>query len=827
MYKKFPIKGILFALLTATPVFAGEADERSMGDDAFFRSDYPGAARFYRKALLLAEGERWNEDALLLARAQLRSGDIAGAEKTYAEYRRRNPQDNTSAGMFPGELKLALKDYAGAAVYFSRLATDSIIPEEQRSARFAAAAAFAEAREYLTAEKLFSELEKNHTDSREWATRAHLSLIDVLIRSGQYDRAEKVLAERKYFNENTEKYLFLELLLAVRMQNYSSFRTLWKKLPSDYDVQLRCQLALMGAELAQRSPATLPDAAEYLMETFNIAADDDTRKHALRKLINVESVNSAEKAVENIVLYLKTWQDDPEKRELMLRQARLLVSLQKYDNADKVFRELIQDKKAPHSLRLSAIREGAVCAEYRKDFVQAERILQNFLISAANNTEKEEALFLLGELLLKQKQHFQAEEYFYAALEQNGIRTPEIQFRLLETLIAEEKFDKASGVAAQLGKASQGVHRAASAYYLAYIDFRSGNSAAARKKFLEFLKEFPWSGYVQPAAFHAAEIAFHSRDFKVAADELLHFSGQYPESAFNETALLLAMQSACISQDLQLAEKIIGRYDELLPGSVGRLEARLLLADALYRLNRRSETLALLNKTNSMAEKNPVVSAEILYQFARIALAENDPNKALQYFRQILDKYSAVSLIAADAAFISGNLLADRGEYANAEKAYRKALELNPEGTFALLCKGRLADALLSQHNAAANEEQFTQAVELYRQLSSAPDYRIRLQSCSKLGRALEMNGNRQEAFAAYQEALYIAANLKRQKLTADPVWTGKAAQAALNICQQKDFPDRALHVRRISAQIRELGIPLNVGDIENSSQNKFIIQEK
>lgn len=827
MNMKFPVAAFLFSLLAALPVSAGEADERNMGDDAFSRHDYPGAVRFYRKALLLAQGERWSEDALLLARAQLRSGDVAGAEKTYAEYRKRNPQNETAAGMFPGELMLAAKNYTGAALYFSRLGTESIIPDEQRNARFAAAAAFAAGGEYLTAEKLFSDLEKNYIDSPEWAAQAHLGMIGALLDSGQFDRAERFLAERKYFRESPDKYHYFELYRAVKMRDFKLFYTLWKKLPQNFDAQLHCKLALMGADLAQRSPATLPESAELLRTAYRIAGDDDTRKHALRKLINVESINSVEEAVKAIELYLKTWQDDPEVQELRLRQARLLVSLRKYVDANTIFAGLIADKATPHNLRLTAIREAAVSAEYYKDFLLAEQFLQKFMIHAANNVEREEALFLLGELLLKQKQNFRAEEYFRAALEQGGIRTPDIQFRLLETLIGEEKFDKAAEMALQLGKASQGVHRAASAYYLAYIESRRGDAAEARKKFLGFLKEFPWSGYVQPSAFHAAKLAFHNRDFKTAADELLAFTGQYPDSKFNDAALLLAIQSACISQDLQLAEKIIAQYDKLLPASSGKLEARLLLADTLYRLNRRNDTLELLKKTRAMAQKNPVVTAEILYQYARIALAEEDKGKALQYLGEILKEYSKISPLAADAAFISGNLLADQGKYAEAETAYRKALEFQNTGTFALLCEGRLADALFGRYSAAPDEELLEQITNLYRKLAAAPDYRVRLQSCCKLGRVLEMAGRNREAFTAYQEALYISANLKRQRLAADPVWTGKAAQAALNLCQKQNFPDRALHVKRITAQMRELNIPLNVGDIENNDQDKFTIQEK
>ena len=217
MDRPFPIKSTLLALLLALPVMAGERDERSMGDDAFSRGDYAGAVQFYSKALLYAKDKRWNEDALLLARAQLRAGDVAGAEKTYAEYRKRNPEGGNSAGMLPGELMLAAKNYSDAARYFSRLGETSPNPELQCSARFAAAAAFAEAGDFASAEAIYGELEKRYADSKRWSQEAHFGLINTLIRSRQFERAAVLLKERKYFGTRSEQYLYNEMFRAAQI----------------------------------------------------------------------------------------------------------------------------------------------------------------------------------------------------------------------------------------------------------------------------------------------------------------------------------------------------------------------------------------------------------------------------------------------------------------------------------------------------------------------------------------------------------------------------------------------------------------------------------
>ena len=138
-----------------------------------------------------------------------------------------------------------------------------------------------------------------------------------------------------------------------------------------------------------------------------------------------------------------------------------------------------------------------------------------------------------------------------------------------------------------------------------------------------------------------------------------------------------------------------------------------------------------------------------------------------------------------------------------------------------------MADAELSLYKESSNPDHLNAAAERYRKLSVSSDYSIRLQSCCKLGRVLELSGEYEEALRAYEETLYIAANMKRQKLAADcSLWAGKAANAALALCSREDIPKRSDVLKRISNWISELEIPLTTG-LENKQQDQFTTQEK
>lgn len=106
---------LFFAFLS--PLFADEASERRLGEEALSAGDYKSAAKFFDNARLIAgdDAERWGVNTLSMAEAKLRDGDVEEAKQLLAEYRSRFPA--RSAGMLPGLILMAEKRYGEAETF--------------------------------------------------------------------------------------------------------------------------------------------------------------------------------------------------------------------------------------------------------------------------------------------------------------------------------------------------------------------------------------------------------------------------------------------------------------------------------------------------------------------------------------------------------------------------------------------------------------------------------------------------------------------------------------------------------------------------------------
>lgn len=75
---------LFFAFLS--PLFADEASERRLGEEALSAGDYKSAAKFFDNARLIAgdDAERWGVNTLSMAEAKLRDGDVEEAKQLLA-----------------------------------------------------------------------------------------------------------------------------------------------------------------------------------------------------------------------------------------------------------------------------------------------------------------------------------------------------------------------------------------------------------------------------------------------------------------------------------------------------------------------------------------------------------------------------------------------------------------------------------------------------------------------------------------------------------------------------------------------------------------------
>ncbi|MDD3885726.1 MAG: hypothetical protein PHI35_02510 [Victivallaceae bacterium] len=763
-------------------VLAGEtADEQRMGDDAFASGDYVNAMRFYSSALSTAGDDDAKASLLLrLGSARLRAGDQTGAKAALGEFVKAFP--SRSAGVLPGEIMAFAGKYPEAAEYFDRLAgTPGLTSDEVAAAKFAHAAMQRHLGDTAAVITELDQLAAATTSLPEWRERIAYALTEALIEGGRFERAALLL--NSGIAAKKPGYELLKAKLAIKKGDFEGFESAWKLLPArnpGVRDDARSRVARDGAALAMKNAPPDMAAAQTLLEAaFDLAATGIDRRNIMRELINING-SDAEKTDQAVSRYLEFFPDASDRAELLLRSARLLAESGRTAAAFGRYREMAEDGHLPGGVRFAAAREGAGLPGSR---AEVEAMLAVMAATAADPAQRAEADMAGGEHYFALHDFERAEKYFTAAASSGTTRVDEARFRLLRTLIEERKFKAAAPIASQLAGAVRTEHREAAAYYNALLIEKSNDFAGARKAYKRFAIDFPKSEFAAAAAYAAAELSCVAGDFATAQREFLAFADRYSKSTSAPAALYMALQSACFSGEWKAAAGMVARLDRDYADTHVPVEARLQLADFMRAAGKAADAEQLMAEVEKMPRgKSDAATAEILIDRARLAAGKDDIDRALTLAREALDKYPTTPN-GAEAALFAGNLESDRGNYADAIKHYIRAAELNPERGFAEICAGRIADCRFNIFSISLDRAEMEAAVAAYSKLGvNALDPRVRLQSVYKLGRGLELSGDTEAACAAYERAVYLAADLLRGGIAPDPVWTSRAAAAAARL---------------------------------------------
>ncbi len=824
--------GALFFASTQ-PLCADESSERRLGEEALAAGDYRSAAGFFAAARKLAgnDADKWGRNTLSLADVKLREDNLEEAKRLLDEYRNRLPL--RTAGMLPGQILMAEKRYQEAEDFFTTLASEATDPNDACAAGIGVGEAKLRRGDLKGALEKFEQIENENADLPQWARKAHEARIYALIESGELDAAAKLLQAGKFRSDDPTQWTRLELFLHLRSKAFAKFNQSWQELRKpgwknpDTVLQL---LAVGGARLATESKQ-LKAAAELWQDAFNLADTDPERQTALRELINLQAETEPQQAAETIRQYLSYFPDAPDRAGLLMRGARLLTRTGDGKQAIEFYSRITGDNRIPSSSRLAAAREAAVAATQAKLPAAAETMFRYLIDQAETSTQKLEGHLLLGEHFFRQGTFAEAVKQLQTVSDANGANAESARFWLLQSLIPLDRYDEAAPIAEKLRDAKEPKHRIAAEYFRAYLLEKRGQSAAARSEYERFLILHPESKFVPAAMLAAAELALTLRDFPAAANGFFRYAAQTPTPADAPRALYLAMQAGSFGDRQDEVEKALKLLDEKFPNSTAGIEARLQLADNLQASGNNSAAeaqLAELEKREA-AVKNPEVAAEILYRRAKIAAALKTPEEARKMLETLLKDHPASSF-APDAALLAGNIESDAGRYPTALAFYTKARELQPNGLFGQIATGRVADIRYSIYAETLDPADLKVAAELYEELAqNESNPLLMLQSFYKLGKCRELSDDPEGALEAYNRVLYQALDQKRNGITPDPAWTGKAAYAAALIYLKPGTPTGARNAQRVIWILEELQLPTgeDFARIRQEIQRKYKLQRK
>ncbi|WP_288559208.1 tetratricopeptide repeat protein [uncultured Victivallis sp.] len=824
------------AMLLASAVAvhaADEATERRLGIRAVANGDYSNAVNFFKSALALSgeDQEKWAANAVDLAAAKLRTGDLAGARELLAEFRSRFPA--RSAGLLPGEIMIAERKYDDAEKFFQSLAASAADPELSCQARYALALSRLHQNKFAAALADLEQLERENADLPSWAARAHLTRIYTLLASGDLKTAEELLKQDKYRKELPDRYRRLELALMLKRRQFDSFYRLWPEIAAeagDRQDKLLYDLAVSGA--LQAAAAKQYDAAVRLLnDGFRFAGNDLERRNALRELINVDAVVDPERAADAIKRYLEFFPEANDRTELLLRGARLLASVKSYDRAIALFTQVTGDNRIPTEQRLGAAREAAVTAQAAGRPEVARRMYRYLIEQAETPDQRLEGNYLFGEYSFREKNFRQAANLLKTVADSGSNRADAARYRLLQSLVELKRYKEAEPVAEALRRSPVQTHATSADFYRALLLEKAGHSAEARSEYLKFLVAHPDSEYSPRALFSAAELAMELREYPAAVREFFEFAEKNPKSDSAPAALYQAMQSGYFARNAAETRRAIELLEKKYPESPVVIESRLQLADYLIRDADYDGALAQLAEVEKYpAAKSPETASELLYDHARIARLQRQDEDALKFLEQLLKEHPS-NAFGAEAALSAGNLKADQGNYREALKFYERALTLGPAGRNAELTRGRIADARYNIYAETLDKNDLDQAAAIYRELADGSgNPQVMLQSLYKYGKCCELMDEREDALRAYEKLLYLAGDLQRRGIAPDPVWTSRGAYQAVLLNLKDGTPAsarRALEDIRLYEELKLTGAGEDFARIKQEIKQRYNLEEK
>ncbi|MDD3119494.1 MAG: tetratricopeptide repeat protein, partial [Victivallales bacterium] len=206
------------------------------------------------------------------------------------------------------------------------------------------------------------------------------------------------------------------------------------------------------------------------------------------------------------------------------------------------------------------------------------------------------------------------------------------------------------------------------------------------------------------------------------------------------------------------------------------------------------------------------VRHQILYDRADIAFRAGNVPQATALLDQLLKK-DLDAAAAAKAWFLKGDLDSEGGNYAAAVKSYAACLKNHPGSEMETAACGRLGDCYYSLYTRDKNDAALGQAIEYYHRLVNRKELNevIRQQTLFKLGQCFEQKKDDGKALEYYKELLFNQKIAVASGRCTRPIWTVKAAYAAIDIYLDRDTPEAAAEAIRIYRILQ--GLDLNIGE--------------
>lgn len=770
-----------------------------LGNTAFNDGDYDEAIVFYRRFKVdsVNNAEKLKTAYISLIKAYIKGAYPALASRELDEFLTRFPgADLDTVSLFRADiLMLNGSSSEASAVYKTLLASGDNDIKLYATQGFAFS--LMQEKKWAEAAEMFSSLE-NSAETQDLKWSGFKGKTFCMIMNGKTEDAAKELISKNSAVQPAEKndLEILSLMLAVQKgdianlsENYERLR---KKIgPEPYPLLYMTVNFIAGKFLKKKE---FDEAIKYLKEAFIFAPSDRERKSILKIMINVYvSAGLKEKAIAAAERYLEYFKESKDINDIKLQTARLYHDKNNDPLALKLYTEIMNDPDCSFDLKFSAAAEAANIHITEKRYDLASEKIKYITSNALDPDQKSEGELLMAQIYFIKKDYQKAASEFEraAALDVPGIREKALYWLMrshIEMDDLEKALDDSNRIISEFKDSRTSIE---ASYYQGDILSRLGKKKEAEEQFAKTAHDYPKSEFAELSLFQAGKVAFDNSDFTKASSYFSELVKNYPDSKLAPNSLYKKLcceyASGNENASLKTARTLINKYgaSEFAPAAL------FWLIDYYREKGSLDKAAAVVSETMGKYKDDTAVSAQALYESANISILSKDYDKALASLKELNEKHLHQE-INTEGLYLSGEILSEKGDYAEAVKYYKKAAERRPSSALEVSCIGRVGDCCLALYAKTFQKQQIDEAISCYNRIleknNITPD--IRNQSLYKLGKCYETCDNIKEAIAKYRELIYTYKLQTEKGLAVDKIWIVKAIHSAISIYMKIASPE-------------------------------------
>lgn len=779
-----------------------EYPNKAAGDTAYQAGDYAVAGSFYTK---YRESAGKNHDRESMRDASEREIDtfIMGglhhaAGKALAAFEQDFPGINPlSVSMWKADILLLRRSPKEARVILERI-LPGFTAQDSRRMRALSSLAFAYelSGEYKKAAQVYQTICQGIQSESTFRRMAQERVVLNLAASGDTDGALKELLSfaPSQAERDKEALRLLNRLLQMKTlnikeipENFLADTKLPESLRNDSFFYVIC--SLIGDLAFQAKRYHLAEAAYRLAFDSSLTAEDSYE--SVRRLITVFSAaGETPEAVDLALRQHDLFRGSFAGFESKMAVARLLAANAQVLPALDIYRSLYTSSSAEEPVRFQAMKEALDVLVTNKDLPAARLLLTEYFKSSKLPVSERD--LLSAELLVREGKFAEAVSAYLEVGKQYPQEKLRASFLAALVELENKRYQEVIALSSQILSSPEILSKPKELSEFLYLRAnayrQSGNHEKALQDYERFLplEKVAYPGHVRVAVYEIARLYSESGRDAAANPYYRRFVEEFPDHELHPKAYYCLIDSLYKQGKETEAEKASWRFLEQYPQAILALTA---MSNMAIRFAEKGMTDKAFSALDPLIKRTdaPEIQSKAIYEKALYYFRAGEIKKAEEQLSDFETRFPNRSSLA-DVYYLQGDIAKVKGDFKQAEIAYRKVRERRPDSSLELAALGSTGDLYFASAAISDNQEDYKLALTAYQELLERPNAPSSLKAMAlyKKGRVQILLDREEEARGTYRTLIHFLPASKAASKPEERLWTVKSVEGLVDLAMRR-----------------------------------------